>query len=484
MYRKGEKGWVKHFDFIFFDALSLQLAFIVSYYLRHGFGSHPYEFILYRNMALFLVFAHITVVFFLNSFKNVLKRGYYAELRATFKNVMILQFCSALYLVTIKDAEVYSRAVLFTTGLIYFIVSYVFRILWKKRLKKKMEQGGKRSLVILTFAENAAGIIDNIKSHNHKFFLIKGLIILDKNMVGEMIDGVPVVADKESATQYIGREWIDEVFVFLPNLEDCPEAIMDYIVEAGITIHYNLSLKGKNYGNKQLVEKMCGYTVLTTSINVALSNQLFIKRTLDIIGGLVGCLITVIIYIFIAPVIYLSSPGPIFFNQKRVGRNGKLFNMYKFRSMYPDAEERKKELMNQNKLSSNLMFKMDFDPRIIGNKILPNGNKKTGIGHFIRRYSIDEFPQFFNVLKGDMSLVGTRPPTIEEYENYEAHHKSRLAIKPGITGLWQVSGRSEITDFEEVVKLDREYILDWNVGKDLRILAETVLVVVKGRGGM
>ena len=131
-----------------------------------------------------------------------------------------------------------------------------------------------------------------------------------------------------------------------------------------------------------------------------------------------------------------------------------------------------------------MMFKLDFDPRIIGNEILPDGTKKTGIGEFIRKTSLDEFGQFYNVLRGDMSLIGTRPPTVDEWEKYEYHHRARLAIKPGITGLWQVSGRSEITDFEEVVRLDTEYITNWSPGLDLKILFKTVGVLFSRKGAM
>ena len=158
--------------------------------------------------------------------------------------------------------------------------------------------------------------------------------------------------------------------------------------------------------------------------------------------------------------------------------------MYKFRSMYMDAEARKAELMKENKLGDGKMFKMDFDPRVIGNKVLPDGTHKTGVGDFIRRTSLDEFPQFFNVLKGDMSIVGTRPPLISETNLYEPRHKARLAIKPGITGMWQVSGRSDITDFEEVVRLDKEYIENWDIGLDIKILLKTVMVVAKKDGSM
>lgn len=149
-----------------------------------------------------------------------------------------------------------------------------------------------------------------------------------------------------------------------------------------------------------------------------------------------------------------------------------------------DAEERKKELMAQNKVSDGMMFKMDFDPRIISNKILPDGTKKTGIGQFIRKTSIDELPQFWNILKGDMSLVGTRPPTLDEWKKYEPHHRARMSFRPGLTGLWQVSGRSNITDFEEVVKLDTQYINEWSVKNDLRIIFQTAISIMKKDGAM
>ena len=224
--------------------------------------------------------------------------------------------------------------------------------------------------------------------------------------------------------------------------------------------------------------------MLTTSINYATPIQLLTKRCLDIVGGIVGSIIAIIIIIIVGPIIKIQSPGPIIFKQTRIGQNGKKFQIFKIRSMYMDAEERKKELMEKNRMKDGMMFKLDFDPRIIGNEILPDGTKKTGIGEFIRKTSLDEFPQFFNVLVGQMSLVGTRPPTVDEWEKYEFHHRARLACKPGITGMWQVSGRSEITDFEEVVKLDTHYIMNWSMGLDLWILVKTVWIVITGKGAM
>ena len=217
-----------------------------------------------------------------------------------------------------------------------------------------------------------------------------------------------------------------------------PETTIQELLEMGMVVHVNLAKVKSTSGQKQFVETVGGYTVLTTTMNYATDRQAFAKRALDILGGLVGCFLTGIIFIFVAPAIYISSPGPIFFSQTRIGQNGKPFKMYKFRSMYMDAEERKAELMAQNKMSDGRMFKLDFDPRVIGNKILPDGSRKTGIGEFIRKTSLDEFPQFWNVLNGDMSIIGTRPPLISETNLYELHHRARLAIKPGITGMWQV----------------------------------------------
>ena len=150
--------------------------------------------------------------------------------------------------------------------------------------------------------------------------------------------------------------------------------------------------------------------------------------------------------------------------------------------MYMDAEERKKALMEQNKISDGMMFKMDDDPRIIGSEKKDKNGRPAGIGNFIRRTSLDEFPQFWNVLKGEMSLVGTRPPTLDEWERYDLHHRVRMSIKPGITGLWQISGRSDIKDFDEVVKLDLEYIDNWSLLLDIKILIKTVLIVLGRKG--
>ena len=294
------------------------------------------------------------------------------------------------------------------------------------------------------------------------------------------------ITSMDTVVEYVCREWVDEVFINLPETID--DALKEKItiitrkfVEMGVTVHTTMNGFGSAEG-RQVVETVAGMTVVTSSIRTATAGQLLLKRFLDVVGGLIGCIFTIVIGIIIAPFILIKSPGNLFFRQTRVGMNGKKFKMLKFRSMVKNADAKKAELLAQNTVSDNMMFKLDWDPRVIGNRITKDGKKKTGIGEFIRRTSIDEFPQFFNVLIGDMSLVGTRPPTVDEWEKYDLHHRARLAVRPGITGMWQVSGRSDIKDFEEVVKLDTEYIYNWSIGMDLRILVKTIGAVLKGKG--
>ena len=268
---------------------------------------------------------------------------------------------------------------------------------------------------------------------------------IELNQVGRNENGSYLWSDSDGLTEYLKKQVVDEALLSLPTMRR--EKLNDLIrrLEAlGIVVHVTVNTFGMAEKEKA-IENFGSYRVLTYSPRIFEPAELFLKRLMDIAGGLVGIIFTCILSIFVVPAIYLESPGPVIFKQTRIGRNGRRFSIYKFRSMYMDAEERKKELMAQNQMDG-LMFKMKDDPRI------------TKVGKFIRKTSIDEFPQFFNVLKGDMSLVGTRPPTLDEFMQYEEHHKRRLSLKPGITGMWQVSGRSEIQNFEDVVKLDLEYI--------------------------
>lgn len=393
-------------------------------------------------MAIILEVADLMVLLIFGTLKGVLKRGHYQEFVKTLKHALIVCFLAVLYLFTVQKGVFFSRFILFLTIGIYFILTYIVRELWKRNIKKGVNSGKRRKLLIVTSSTIADRVIDNVEKNNYFRFDLVGVALLDKDLIGNQINNVSVVANNETAGMYACKEWVDEVLIVLPKEITYPNTLIEQLTLAGITVHMNLAKVVNSPGKKQFVEKIGDYMVLTTSINYVSLNELFLKRVFDIICGLLGCIFTLIICIFIGPVIYIASPGPIFFSQERVGKNGKKFKMYKFRSMYLDAEERKAELMKDNKLGDGKMFKLDFDPRVIGNKVMSDGSHKTGIGEFIRKTSLDEFPQFFNVLKGDMSIVGTRPPLISETNLYEYQHFARLAIKPGITGMWQVSGRS------------------------------------------
>lgn len=483
MYRKDSEGWLKHADFILLDMICLQLAYVLAYAIS-GYGLNPYATIIYRNMAVFLELADLVVIFAYGTMKSVLKRGYYRNFIVTLNHSVMVGALAILYLFLLQQGQDFSRLTLILTVVFYAVITYLIREFWKSLLRKKMEDGGERKLLIITSEDVADQVVSNMQENNYARYSLAGVVVIDADWTGRMIHGVPVVANEENAAMYVCQEWIDEVLIVISQVLPYPAELIEKLTETGVTVHLNLAKITNVTGKKQFVEKVGNYTVLTTSINYASTRQLMLKRLMDIAGGLVGCILTGIICIFVGPAIYIASPGPIFFAQERVGKNGKKFKMYKFRSMYMDAEERKAELMKDNKLGDGKMFKLDFDPRVIGNKILPDGTHKTGIGDFIRRTSLDEFPQFFNVLKGDMSIIGTRPPLLSETSLYEFHHRARLAIKPGITGMWQVSGRSDITDFEEVVRLDKEYIENWNIGMDIKILFKTVLVVFKKDGSM
>lgn len=482
MYNRGHQGIFKHIDFILWDLLCLELAYLLAYWVRHGFLS-PYADHTYRNMALFLTLMDVVIIALYGTLKNVLKRGYYREFSVTVKHTVILLVSGIVYLFLLKESENFSRVVLLLTGIIYMPLTWLVRVVWKQLICHLRFSEG-RSLLIITKENGINEVVENLRNHNYEGYRICGIAIIDKDWVGRKIDGIPVVADRSSVFAYVSKHWVDEVFLDLTPSDPVTEEMYTRFHDMGVVTHMKLVLHLNLTGTKQFVESFGNYTVMTTTINAATPRQLIIKKAMDVCGGLVGCLFTGVLTLILGPIIYLKSPGPIFFTQQRVGKNGKIFKIYKFRSMYLDAEQRKAELMEQNQNKDGFMFKIEYDPRIIGCERRPDGTIKKGIGNFIRDWSLDEFPQFFNVLKGDMSLVGTRPPTLDEWEKYDEHHRKRLSTKPGLTGMWQVSGRSQITDFEEVVRLDTKYISEWNPGLDIKILLKTVVTVFTKKGAM
>lgn len=383
MYRKNANGWLKHIDFIILDMICLQIAFVVAYFIKNG-NIHLYNNFLYRNMAIIIELADLMVLLIFGTLKGVLKRGYYQEFVKTLKHALIVCLLAVLYLFTVQKGIFFSRFILFLTIGIYFILTYIVRELWKGHIKKGVNSGKRRKLLIVTSSNIADKVIDNVEKNNYSRYDIVGVALLDKDLIGNQINNVSVVANNETVGMYACKEWVDEVLIVLPKEIAYPNTLIEQLTLAGITVHMNLAKVVNSPGKKQFVEKIGDYTVLTTSINYASLNELFLKRVFDIICGALGCILTLVICIFIGPAIYIASPGPIFFSQERVGKNGKKFKMYKFRSMYLDAEERKAELMKDNKLGDGKMFKLDFDPRVIGNNLMDH-IKQVLVNSFVKR---------------------------------------------------------------------------------------------------
>ena len=480
MYYRVDQGWRRHLDFIMIDAVCLQISFVMAQLCRNrniNINS------IYINIFFVLICVDIAASIIFQTMDNVVSRGYFSELKKTIFHTVSVMLCISFYLVTVKISEDFSRYVFMMTFVIYLPLTYITRISWKIFIKKAHIVNKTKSLLMVCDKSNLFDSLKIVKKRVASTYDNIKVLLIDEKIKIEQED-IFVAHSVEDALNYVIREWVDEIYINIGVNSPLTKPLLFGFSEMGITTHFKMDNSLQISNRKQVIETLDESTVLTTAVNYVTQDQLFIKRAMDIIGGLIGCFLTSVIFVFLAPIIYVKSPGPIFFSQIRVGKNGEKFTCYKFRSMYLDAEERKSELMGQNKAYGDLIFKMDDDPRIIGSKILSDGTYKKGIGNFIREFSIDEFPQFWNVLKGEMSLVGTRPPTVDEWEKYKMHHRVRLSTKPGITGVWQVNGRSNIKDFEKIIKMESEYIADWNIGKDIKIILKTIMIVLKKEGSV
>ena len=467
MYNRQLSSQLRHMDFMIWDVIILIISYFIAFYIRFGALAGMDEFGRNQTMIAFiLILIYIIVAVFRPAYRDILRRSHRRELYCVISQLAYTFTIFALMLFALQSGLRFSRLVFGYDAIVACILLYIERCLWKRIVRRYMASHRRDAkLLIIADANQAADVISDIRANKWNSFEIIGMVIAGE---GETDADIPIVCPFAELREYLMNNVIDEALIYMENAAD-KKALTDYILELGITVHIGLLPGGAGLPN-QTIDEIGGRSVLTASVGTSEWWKLAIKRAVDIIGAIVGIAFTGIIYVFIAPAIRKADPGPAIFTQTRVGKNGRRFKLYKFRSMYMGAEQEKYVLMEHNEMSGPI-FKMEKDPRII-----------PGIGEFIRRSSLDEFPQFINVLKGEMSLVGTRPPLVEEFEGYDTHHKVRLSIKPGITGLWQVSGRSEIEDFEEIVRMDNEYIMNWSLMLDLKILLRTVSVVLRRSG--
>lgn len=453
------------------DVLSIAVSLAIAFCIRYGMifgraqeGDQGWLFI-------FMLVLYAAINIFVDFNDKFFRRGFLEEFESVVKAELILglSMISILFLLH-RSADlsrlVFSYFIIFNT-----VIMFALRSIFKQCMIKGYKKSKYSSrLLIVTSSRRAKRVIKDVEGYNEWNHMIVGIALTDGKRK-EQIHGIPVVANRDTLLDYVIHNDIDEVFIIDEEIRNSSllEEWVRVMGEMGIIVNVNIDVFDITYSGKKNLNRIGKYAVVVFARNLFSTREMAAKRVLDVLGSLVGMVILGIATVFVAPAIKLDSPGPVFFGQTRVGKNGRKFTFYKFRSMYQDAEERKKALMESNEMNG-LMFKMEDDPRI------------TRVGKFIRKTSIDELPQFWNVLKGDMSLVGTRPPTVDEFEQYEAKHKCRLSMTPGLTGMWQISGRSDIKDFDEVVKLDMQYIDNWSILQDIKILMRTVWVVFARKG--
>ena len=461
---------------LIYITLALDLICISGSYLITSFiKSNLINFNnLYLNILLILALSYSVITELGSKNGNILMRGPLLEVVSVIKSLLYQLVIILVYLFITKQGYSFSRIFLTIFLFINFFLMYAVRSYMKLFVLNAFKNTSSSCrMVLVTISTEADGIVEKLQKDYGWERYVPSMVILDKDMKGESIKGVDVISNKEDFLEYARKSIIDEVLIDIPN--DYKEIDLSNIIleleNMGIVVHVVINFSKDISMRKKVVNIVAGYNVITFNIDSVQFWKRILKRIIDIVAGLFGSIFTLLLALVLGPIIKMESKGPIFFTQKRVGKNGRVFKIYKFRSMTKDAEEKKKDLLAKNEVDG-LMFKIKDDPRI------------TKIGKFIRKTSLDEFPQFFNVLIGNMSLVGTRPPTKDEFYKYESHHKRRLSLKPGITGLWQVNGRSEIKNFEEVVKMDLEYIDNWKISLDFKIILKTIVILFSHKGAV
>jgi exopolysaccharide biosynthesis polyprenyl glycosylphosphotransferase len=378
-------------------------------------------------------------------------------------------FCVFVMVLFSRGSLDHQFLVVFCTSTLIYLLG--FRLALRVAIRELRNVGVNRHQVVIVGAnERTAHLLDVLQMHGGLGYDIAG-VLDDDTARGSLAEemGVPYLGALAQLKDGVTSGEVDEVYISLPvrsSYEEIQE-IAHLCEGAGVPVHLVADLFPMRVATSRLMH-LEDIPLLNLSTIPEAHGKVFMKRAIDFIGSSMLIAMLSPMLILLAILVKLDSKGPVLFAQERVGQNQRRFKMLKYRSMIVNAEEVQKELLDQNEMDGPV-FKIKNDPRI------------TRLGRFIRKYSLDEFPQLFNVWRGEMSLVGPRPPIPAEVEQYTWSQRRRLSIKPGMTGLWQVSGRNEV-GFEEWVEMDLDYIDSWSIGLDLLILLKTFRAVVAGRG--
>ncbi len=465
-----QKGMIRDIILVL-DLFCAIVSCVFAALIRQGIF-HPRFFHSIYGVAFFVILMACLIVSILTEKEEAFfRRGFAVEFRHVVKGRAMIASILVLFLFVTQQGGKYSRLFFCT----FFVLDVCFVYVLRCYLKIIMLTVYRNSIhstkvILVTTRDMVDETVRRIRAERLWHVELDSVFVVDEGMTGRRIENGKWSNDLPNIYEYARLAAVDEVLIQIPPgiSSDVSDLILTF-EKMGVVVHLCLNVRPELNLVQKKVGKFGGYHVVSFSTNIFGRQQIVMKRVMDIAGGLFGVVVTGALMVLLAPVICLESPGPVLFSQTRVGQNGRRFKMYKFRSMCVDAEDQKAGLVNQNEMSG-FMFKMENDPRV------------TRVGRFLRRTSLDEFPQFWNVLKGEMSLVGTRPPTVDEFEQYAPEYKRRVSIKPGLTGLWQVSGRSDITDFDKVVQLDLQYIDHWSLGQDVKIILKTFTGLLFGRG--
>ncbi len=468
-----------YFDFLVAIFSIVETRIIVSFF-RTTYFKHTF----FSNFYLASLFIFIGVTFLLifqsnNLYKqNILltrSKHFIALTRAIFWAIILLMVISFIVKLPLFHDE---RLFVFVFSITSYFNFAVVRIIILRKLYIRLKGSSLLTRNVIIWGAGKSGQLLAVKlimesPHN---FNVVGFIDDYKNPGEKILNGLKVLGNQDYINDLDCKGKIDEIIIAVDNVDY--ERLIE-ISELCSKKEVNVKLTSELFQivpQKIATETYSGIPVIEISQRIDRSINLVFKRIIDIIGAIIGLIILLPFFIALAVIIKLSSKGPVFYKQTRIGKNGKPFEFYKFRSMTVDDFE------DKERQGQMIEFIKAKDSQKIGGTKIINISRVTGIGKFIRKTSIDELPQLINVLKGDMSLVGPRPCLPYEYENYDEWHKKRVAVTPGCTGVWQVSGRSDVS-FNDSVVLDLYYINNMSPWLDFQLILKTVPVMVLGRGG-
>ncbi|MBS1823314.1 MAG: sugar transferase [Acidobacteria bacterium] len=421
-----------------------------------------------RSLVLYLCWFAGCVVFLTRSYGlygQIQHRSGLHELRMTIQGVLTsgLLLCGALYLF---EGAAISRAVVMSTVVLSTILLCIRRALWRRVVYRRCRAGIQTRNVLIVGAGRVAHALRNhLDSLEHLGFRFKGFVALTEREAES--GGADVIGDVRNCVSLARSLFVDEIFFSVPGDKKLVIGMVEEARLAGIDVRVVPDLYDGLAWNAP-VEYIGQFPTIPLHRKDFPMGAFLLKRALDITVSSLALVVLSPLMLAIAVAIRLDSGGSIFYRAQRIGRKGRTFTCYKFRTMVANADKLKEQLAHMNERDS-VLFKIANDPRI------------TRVGAFLRKYSLDELPQFYNVLRGDMSVVGPRPPIANEVEQYDLSHLRRLNVLPGITGLWQVEARQD-PSFDSYISLDTAYVENWSLWLDMKILARTVGVVISGTG--